>query len=434
MKFYIHLVAAFLVKFKLIIILSIFLGIFMFILINSALPRIKFSNVNRYGYTGRYTVEDLPNEISKLISDGLVEIDNRSEIKPSIAKSWKIEDSGKEWIFEIGDNIVWHDRKPVTAEDLNYNFEDVEISKNGNIIKFTLKEPYIPFAVLLEKPMFKKGLLGTGEWKVKDLVLKGGFVQKIIVEKDNNISVYKFYPTEEQSRFAFKMGEVDNLHLMTGKAPFDKWNNVEIQNVINKNQVVVIFLNTQDPFLSDKNMRLALNYAIDKNLFENRALGPINPESIFYNQQVKNYNFDPDKASDLIKDLDNELPDDYEIKIISTPNLIDNADTIARMWRDIGVNSSVLVSSVIPTDYQAFITIFDIPKDPDQYSLWHSTQNETNITKYKNLRIDKILEDGRVELDKEKRKELYFDFQRFLIEDSPAIFLYHPIWYNIHRK
>ncbi|KKQ55358.1 MAG: ABC-type dipeptide transport system, periplasmic component, partial [Candidatus Woesebacteria bacterium GW2011_GWC1_38_13] len=63
-----------------------------------------------------------------------------------------------------------------------------------------------------------------------------------------------------------------------------------------------------------------------------------------------------------------------------------------------------------------------------------STQSETNITKYKNLRIDKILEDGRVEQDKEKRKELYFDFQRFLIEDSPAIFLYHPVWYNIHRK
>ncbi|KKQ74880.1 MAG: hypothetical protein US97_C0054G0003 [Microgenomates group bacterium GW2011_GWF1_38_5] len=69
MNFYIHLVAAFLVKFKLIIILSIFIGIFMFALINSALPRIRFSSVDRYGYTGRYTVEDLPIEISELISE-----------------------------------------------------------------------------------------------------------------------------------------------------------------------------------------------------------------------------------------------------------------------------------------------------------------------------------------------------------------------------
>ncbi len=83
---------------------------------------------------------------------------------------------------------------------------------------------------------------------------------------------------------------------------------------------------------------------------------------------------------------------------------------------------------------KTFITIFEIPKDPDQYSLWHSTQMQTNITKYKNVKIDKLLEDARTTSDENKRKELYFDFQKFLMEDAPATFIYHPYRYQVNYK
>ena len=76
----------------------------------------------------------------------------------------------------------------------------------------------------------------------------------------------------------------------------------------------------------------------------------------------------------------------------------------------------------------------DIPKDPDQYSLWHSTQTSTNVSRLANPRIDKLLEDGRIELDQETRKKIYLDFQRFLVEEVPAVFLYHPEYYTIKRK
>jgi peptide/nickel transport system substrate-binding protein len=92
------------------------------------------------------------------------------------------------------------------------------------------------------------------------------------------------------------------------------------------------------------------------------------------------------------------------------------------------------VISQIPSDYQAFLAIFDIPDDPDQYSMWHSTQTATNITHYQNPRIDKLLEDGRSEINIDARKKIYFDFQRFLVEDSPAAFLYYPTTYSIGRK
>jgi len=75
----------------------------------------------------------------------------------------------------------------------------------------------------------------------------------------------------------------------------------------------------------------------------------------------------------------------------------------------------------------------EIPPDPDQHALWHSTQ-PTNLTHYSDLKVDKLLEDGRQISDQARRREIYQDFQRFLVEDSPAIFLSHPVTYTITRK
>jgi len=77
---------------------------------------------------------------------------------------------------------------------------------------------------------------------------------------------------------------------------------------------------------------------------------------------------------------------------------------------------------------------FQVPSDPDQYQFWQSTQEDTNITHYTNLKIDKLLEDGRKTLDKDTRKKIYADFQRYLVDDSPVIFLYFPKAYTVERK
>jgi len=44
------------------------------------------------------------------------------------------------------------------------------------------------------------------------------------------------------------------------------------------------------------------------------------------------------------------------------------------------------------------------------------------------------LEEGRQTFDTQERKRIYFDFQRYLLEESPAIFISYPTFYNITRK
>ena len=261
----------------------------------------------------------------------------------------------------------------------------------------------------------------------QDLNQKGNRIRKNII--------YKFYPTEDITKLAFKLGEINRIENSISSKPFNNWNTVNISSNINKNQIAVIFFNTQDKYISDKKLRQALVYSIDKNFFDGvRCISPISADSWSYNPQVKPYDFDLERAKEIISELPDDTKNNLNIKFVTTPSLLTVAENISEQWKNIKINSIVQVSSVIPSDFQAFLTILDIPIDPDQYSLWHSTQENTNISGYKNPRIDKLLEDGRKTLTIEERKKIYIDFQRFLVEDSPAAFLYYPNLYTIERK
>ncbi len=431
LRYIYRLIQAFFKRFKGIIFLGSVVGVVIFLVLIFLFPAIN-SSKQKIGIVGRYTVDTLPNAITYMISSGLTKTDEAGNIIPSLAKSWETPDGGKTWIFSLDQNAKWQDGKSIFSSEINYEFSDATIEKpNPTTIKFNLDNQFSAFPVILTKPIFKKGLLGTGEWKVVNISLTGGYIQNITLEKkvenfhSKDKIVYKFYPSEERLILGFKLGEIDIIEGIQQLSIFDKWKTVKIEDEVGYDNFVGIFLNTESEKLTEKSLRQALSYAIDKTSYKNRALGPISPFSWGYNPQVKQYQQDLEKTKEL-KDL--------AIKLSTLPNLLKTAEKVADDWRKAGVNVEIEVVTSVPEDYQAFLATVDIPKDPDQYSLWHSTQTGTNISRFKNPRIDKLLEDGRTELDQEARKKIYLDFQRFLVEDVPAIFLYHPTFYTVMRK
>jgi peptide/nickel transport system substrate-binding protein len=443
-RYIFRLSLAFLSKYKGIIFLAVIVGIISFFIIYFISILFFSKEYEVIGISGRYHTEELPLEILALIGDGLTIVKNDGTVEPSLALSWETPDKGKTWLFNIKDDIYWHNNEKVTAYNISYNFSDVEIKiESDKTISFSLKEPFSPFPTVVSTPVFLKGLIGTGEWKISDLKIVNTYVQELLLEKkvasngsDKLIQkLYKFYPTEERVKLAFKLGEIDSIQNSINSKPFDSWDNVSIDKKINESQIVTVFFNNSDPKLSEKKLRQALYYAIDKKSFDGeRAISSISKTSWAYNPQVKKYSYDKDRSKELIDELSDEFINDININLVSAPPLLTTAEHIAQYWNDIGINTTVKVSSVIPDDFQAYLTIFQTPKDPDQYSLWHTTQGLTNISKYSNVRIDKLLEDARTELDIEERRKYYLDFQRFLLEDVPALFLYHPNQYNISRK
>lgn len=436
-RYILRLSIAFLKKFKGLMILGFLFGIFFFILLRFFIPRFLVGKKIRIGVTGKYYVDSLPTDILLKISEGLTTIDKAQNVKPRIAKKWETADGGKTWTFKIRDDVFWQNRKKVISSDIAYKLPGVKSEyPDDETIIFKLEDKYSPFPSIVSRPVFKRGLLGTGKWIVDKISISGNFVQELVLkDKEGNKLDYKFYPTEDRTKLALKLGKVDKIRDIYDEKPFDKWSTLSISKNIKENLIATIFFNTADKFLSEKNLRQALLYAIKKNDFPgNRALSPILQKSWAYNPQVKPYYYNKGKAKILLDALPKELKKGLNIKLVTTPTLLTIAENIVKDWNEVGINSSVLVSSVIPSDFQAFLTLYEIPNDPDQYTIWHSTQRGTNISNYKSPRIDKLLEDGRTELNLEKRRKIYLDFQRFLMEDLPAAFLYYPYFYTIERK
>ncbi|MCX6705087.1 MAG: ABC transporter substrate-binding protein, partial [Candidatus Woesebacteria bacterium] len=265
-RYLLRLLSAFFIRFKALIFLSIGFGVAIFFIIRFIMPFLASPNVQKIGISGRFTPSTLPSSILTKIGNGLTKLDATGNVEPDVASSWETPDQGKTWIFTLKDGINWQDGKKVTSTSINYQFSDVTVERpDAKTIVFKLQNPYSAFPTVVSRPTFKSGLLGTGEWEVKRITLSGIYVDGLTIE--NRVGqkiIYKFYPTDERAVLGFELGEIDTLSDILNPTPLDTWNKVELTKNINTGEYVAIFFNTQDKLLSDKNLRQALSYGLNR--------------------------------------------------------------------------------------------------------------------------------------------------------------------------
>lgn len=405
-----------------------------FFLFSRYIPTPK--HTTRLGRVGKYTLETFPLDIQSVLSRGLVTVTPDGKVIPELAKSWEIKDDGKTYIFTLDDTIRWHDGSQLTPSDITYNFKDVEIERGDDTITYHLKEPFSPFLSAIGRPILKNNTLGTNNFRLIKTQVGSGVLQSLTLESENERLIYKFYPTETSSLTAYKLGEIDTierLSFISDTISRDQTSIIQDDNNLD-NQQSVLFFNNNDAILTSKSARQALAYAIkDKSFGKERSTSPIDKSSWAYNNLVKTYDYDAEKSVALFAQ-DIKDPASQKLELKTMLQYLDIAESIASDWREtLGVQVDVKVVSTITSDYQIILADFTPPIDPDQYSIWHSTQ-ATNFTHFSNLKIDKLLEDGRRTSDQKLRKEIYGDFQRFLLEDCPAVFLFKSNSYTLSRK
>jgi ABC-type transport system substrate-binding protein len=393
-------------------------------------------NVERIGLVGEFTPTTLPFSIQESISLGLTKIAPDGSAQSAIATSWEATDSGKTYLFTLSDNIEWQNGKPLVAGDINYNIRSVTFTPEGDhLLRVTLENPYSPFPTLVAKPVFLTGLRGVGAYRVARIQLKGDAVVylKLVPVSDSSLPAkeYRFYRTEAQQTEGYKMGDVDTLLDVSDLTTLENWGRTTITPEVHYNRIVALFFNLDNQLLSDRNVRHALAYGVPE-FEEERAFSPISKNSWAYTDRVKKFGFDPNATEDLLDEA-GIATQSATLTITTFAPYLDMAQKIADSWTILGVPTIVKVENSVPEDYQVLLTAQELPPDPDQYPFWHSTQGSTNITNYVNVKIDKLLEDGRQITDQEERKTIYGDFQRRLTDDAPAVFLYYPKTYTIKR-
>jgi peptide/nickel transport system substrate-binding protein len=408
---------------------------------------IPFSHTQTVGIVGAYSGDTLPQEITDKLSVGLTTVAQDGTVKPGLASSWDVMDKGKTYRFHLKQGVHFYDGKEVTADTINYNFSDVtEMKPDKYTIVFKLKDAYAPFLVAVSKPLFDTGFSGVGNYHLEKIKINYGFVQSLTLIANvgaQNIITYDFYPSEDALKTAYLLGEVstiDNISQSTyASMQLQKFPNTTIVKKADYSQLVTLFFNNDDGDLSNKKLRLALAYAIpDKFQEGKRAYSPYSPNSQFYNNEIDQRNQDIAHAKlllqpDTTSSLSGQAKPPTHVTIKTLRKYRPVAEKLATAWKSIGIKTAIVEVDGIPDTFQIFLGDFNIPKDPDQYTLWHS-DGPDNITHYKNLRIDKLLEDGRKTVDVNQRKSIYADFQKFLMEDAPAVFLYYPDEFTVTRN
>ncbi len=389
------------------------------------------------GLQGRYTIDTLPKEITNKISLGLTTInENQKPVISSLIKDLNIENESKDYIFTLNEKINWSSGKKFTAYDINYQIPGIDITPiSENIVKITTTNEFSPLLSILNKPLIKKNFDGLGDYSVSDVTFQEGYIKTMILKPKNKKEKtikYRFYSNEQNVINAYKIGNVDIIKINSLPQEFNDWSKTKITKEIKTDdKYIAIFINTQK--FSSKQIRQALSYATPKTKDKNeRCLGPISPASWAYNPKVKEYNLNYTRAKEL---LENEPLDSLKITI-NDRQLLSLAEEIKNSWeKTFGIPISISIENQLNLEnYDVLLTYGAITQDPDQYLFWHSTQTNTNITKLNNARIDKLLEEGRQQNDQIERKNIYQEFQTFLLEESPAIFLSYPTLYTITRS
>ncbi|OGD84338.1 hypothetical protein A2165_00080 [Candidatus Curtissbacteria bacterium RBG_13_40_7] len=436
LRFWWNISGAYIFRYKLRILIILLILVLSGIITKQIWPKISQKNLVTIGYVGNYTLENIPTQILSLATQSLISVDENGRPEASLAANWTVSEDGKTYVVFLKDNLFWHDESPVNAKDISIAINGVQITAiNNKAIEFRLPNPIISFPLALDKPVFKtSSFYGTGKFRIVDIDLKDNIVKKIsLISKDKNLPKVniKFYQSEEQALDALIIGEVKSARVANANY-LERWSNLNVNRIVDESEIVTIFLNTQDPQVSSKDFRQALSYSINRSDFEGLpSSGPISPASWAFNPSVKLYEYNTGKAKNSLSKAEIASP---QINLSVTSGLEKVADTIKKDWEAIGVSVNISVEKTMPQKYQAFLALNKLSPDPDQYALWHSTQDKTNITHFKNVKIDKLLEDARSVVDEQKRKELYGDFQKFLVEESPAIFLYHPYKYQVTYK
>ncbi|RRD71863.1 MULTISPECIES: peptide-binding protein [unclassified Desulfovibrio] len=221
---------------------------------------------------------------------------------------------------------------------------------------------------------------------------------------------------------------------------------------------VFMGFNLEHPFFRDVRVRKAVSLAIDREsmirgvlLGEGvAAFGPFKPGTWAYHPSLQPVRQDVAAAQKLLAeagfaDHDGDGILDRDGKPLAFTILtnqgneqrIITATLIQSQLRAAGIDvrirtvewAAFIREFVNKGRFDAVILGWTIPQDPDLYQVWHSSQAEgegLNFVRYRNARVDSLLEQARSTPDQAQRTRLYCQIQEILHEEQPYCFLFVP--------
>lgn len=415
--------------------------------------------------------------VTEQIFNTLLRIDDNGNVVPELAESYEYA-SPTELIIKIKKNVKFHNGDTMTVNDVVFSLNRmlekpasrimIEIIDKIDIlddstIKLTLKNSSAPLlfslahpltAILNEKDtkakndMIATEPMGTGPYK---------FVSWGDGEKIEFVAFDDYFEgrpkidkliiraiTENSSRLAaLETGEIDIAYSV---APVDtgvieKNKNLELISAPTTSTEYMTLNTTKAPF-NNKDFRVALNYALDKqsmadSVFMGKAKPAttiVNPNVFGYSSEVPGFEYNPEKAKELIKKSGITNPN-FKLYVNDNAIRLQLAQIVQANFKEVGIDMEIetlewgaYLQRTAQGEHTAFIGGWvSGTSDADivLYPLLHSSSHggAGNRAFYTNKEFDKEVEIARATSDPEVRKAHYKNAQMILQEESPLIVL-----------
>lgn len=401
-------------------------------------------------------------------------------VVPDLAERWEVSDDGKVYTFYLRE-AYWHDKAPVngrqvTADDVIATMEriinlpghqasllsEVEsiVAKDPQTVVFTLKQPFAPFLNFMANHFMwilpKEGVEGQFDLAT-DSIGTGPFV----LEKwEDNVQatfkknpkfyeegkpyldevIFKVVPDQGSRIAAFRTGQADTIGSLSPE---------ELDQLIKTNPDVTVFealfatqeqlyLNMKKEPFNDLKVRKAISMAVDRQSMVKaiygggETSGPVNPSlgdwSLPLEEREKLQPYNPEEAKKLLEEAG--YPDGFDTTLMVTngygEQLVRVAQWIAEDLRNIGINAEIEVVEYATyfserwpnVDYDMGVGYQTYFQEPDE---WLRTQLHTNGARnWYNIsdpELDKMLDEQRLILDVDQRKEYVHNIQRYVLEN-----------------
>jgi peptide/nickel transport system substrate-binding protein len=442
----------------------------------------------------RVGTDSFSERIDGLIFDSLVAHDQRLNVVPDLAQRWETPDP-LTYIFHLRRGVNFHDGRPFTSADVKYTFESilsgsVKTAKAGSFriiqsidapdpltVTFHLREPYASFLWDLTRPGIGIVPQGSGREAAAHPIGTGPFRfvssridEDIVVER--NPDYFGGAPDIPRVRFRIVPDAIVRaLELRKGTADItvNSLSPDTIASLQNDSNLIVddqagtslayLALNFDDPILAHREVRQALAYATDVNtLIQNLMHGMAVPATSLlpanhwaYEPKVKQYNYDPQLAQKLLDAAGFRRGSDglrfhLALKTSTDQSTRLLAQAIADEWRRVGVELdlrslefSTFYSDITRGSFQLYtLRLIGGNNDPDIFDYVFGSNktppNGANRGHYSNPQLDALLDQARVEMDRQKRKALLSRIQKLVAEDEPYINLWYVDNVCVHRK
>ena len=425
----------------------------------------------------------------------------KNEPVPDLAESVTISDDGMVYTYKLRPNIKFHNGRQLIADDIIWSYTRISAMKpdspqfryvtaikgTGEVnegkaetisglkkiddltFEMTLKDPvdikfylWLPGMAIVPKEeverlgdAFTTNPVGCGPFKFVKWV-KGS---EVVMEKFDDFYlegkpyldkvVYKIMGEAAPRDLAFKAKELDVTIVGAVNYPEYKADPEVSKNLIEVAEMFTRLIGFNPDFkpFSDKRVRQAINYAIPADLIIEKVLkgkafparGYLPTTSPAFNPNIKKYEYNPEKAKQLMKEAGYENGFEVE-QAIGTANKSWGTgiyEAAMPYLKKIGITLKIqqmegaaMAERIRKADYQMFIWSLDSGPDPlEVLSRWKSdiTPAAGNYVKYNNPEFDKFIDMAAATRDKEKKLEYIQKAEEIYVEDA-------PIWFFNYNK